>query len=249
MSAQLSSVDARIFGAAQALLERVGEGFTMEQLEARTGLSRATLYRRIGNKEKLLEHLTRERGKTFERLDIKRVILKAAQEVFGRAGLVAATMEQVASEAEVGVATVYRHFGDKETLLKTFIEEMTPKAVRESVLQPTSDVQADLEKLVGVLLTFLYEHRNLFRLVLMGNESDRQYLQSLRERSDSTQLRVEAYFAEQQKTGRFAATAEPDELALALMGMVIAYAVLGPLHYGRELTDLKVTSKLIVSLF
>jgi len=243
-------VETVIFGAAQTLLQTVGDAFTMEQLETRSGVSRATIYRRVGNKEKLLERLASERGETYEREDISMTILRAAQAVFGREGLVAATVEQIATEAGVGVATVYRHFGDKDTLVKSFIKEMTPKrAIRDLALHPTEDVRADLEKLVGVVLPFFYENRNIFRLVLMGNERDRQYLQGLRKRSDSTQERIAEYFATQLKVGRLKDVGKPDELALALMGMVIAYAVLGPLHHGRKLENVEETGKLIVQLF
>jgi len=245
-----SQLEITIIGAAQTLLETVGEGFTMEQLEHQAGVSRATIYRRVGNKEKLLERLAAERGETYAREDIRFTILRAAREVFGREGLVAATVDQIATEAGVGVATVYRHFGDKETLVKTFIKEMTPKhAVRELALNPSEDVQADLENLVGAVLPFFYENRNIFRIVLMGNERDRQYLQGLRKRSDSTQDRMAEYFKVQLKAGRLKPVAKPDELALALIGMVIAYGVLGPLHQGRKLEDINATSKLIVRLF
>ena len=250
MSSQTSLLDHTILESAQTLLNEVGEAFTMEQLEDKTNVSRATIYRRIGNKEKLLERLAHERGETYEREDIGLSILQAAREVFGREGLVAATIEQIASEAGVGVATVYRHFGDKDTLVKTFIKEMTPKrAVRELALRPSEDVQADLESVVGAVLPFFYENRNIFRIVLMGNEGDRRYLQGLRKRSDSTQQRLEDYFAAQLGAGRLKNVGEPDELALALMGLVIAYAVLGPLHHGRQLEDEVRTSKLIVTLF
>lgn len=250
MSAQTLSLDQTILETAQALLNEIGETFTMEQLEAKSKVSRATIYRRVGNKEKLLERLARERGETYEREDIGLSILRAAREVFGREGLVAATIEQIAGEAGVGVATVYRHFGDKDTLVKTFIKEMTPKrAVRELALHPSEDMVGDLEKLVGAVLPFFYENRNIFRIMLMGNERDRAYLQGLRKRSDSTQERLAEYFAAQLEAGRLKHVGEPDELALALMGMVIAYAVLGPLYHGRKLTNVERTSKLIVQLF
>lgn len=222
----------------------------MEQLESRSGVSRATIYRRVGSKAKLLGRLAAERGETYRREDIGLVILRAARTVFGREGLVAATIEQIAGEAGVGVATVYRHFGDKDRLVKAFIREMTPKrAVREMTLHPSGDVQADLETMVGALLPYFYENRNIFRLVLMGNERDRQYLQGLRTRSDSTQEGLKDYFAAQLSAGRLEPWGQADELALALMGMVIAYAVLGPLHHGRKLVDSDRTSKLIVRLF
>ena len=166
MSSQNSLIEPTIFDAAQMLLDEIGEAFTMDQLEAKANVSRATIYRRIGNKEKLLERLAKERGEIFEKQDIKLDILKAARFVFAREGLSAATVDQIANEAGVGVATVYRHFGDKETLLLAFIDKMTPRtAVRGMTLHPSEDVQADLEQIVGATLRFFFENRDIFRLV------------------------------------------------------------------------------------
>lgn len=252
MSSQnsLPPTESAILAAARTLLDSVGEQFTMEQLETRSGVSRATIYRRIGSKERLLARLAADRGETYRREDVRRAILGAAREVFGRQGLIAATIEQIADEAGVGVATVYRHFGDKDTLVRSFLREMTPqRAVRELMLHPSDDIRADLEKIVGAVLPYLYDNRDIFRLVLMGNERDRRYLHSLRERSDSTQEGLRGYFARQLEAGRVRGWGTADELALALMGMVISFAVLGPLHHGRVLDDPEHTGTRIVHLF
>lgn len=245
-----SSVETSIFDAARTLLSNIGEAFTMEQLEAKAGISRATIYRRVGTKEMLLKRLAEARGATFEKPDVRLSILKAVRTILAREGLSATTMEQIAEEANVGVATVYRHFGDKDRLIRTFIDEMTPKTtVRALALHSTEDVAADLEKIVGAILSFFYPNRDLFRLVFMGSETERRYLESLRERSDSSLGRLTSYFQSQLDAGRLNAAGEPSELALALMGMVLAFAVFGPLHYGTALTDPERTGKLIVNLF
>ena len=251
MSAQEHPLDNTIFEAAQSLLSEVGEAFTMEQLVDRADVSRATLYRRVGNKEMLLKRLVQERGEAFEKLDVRLSILQAARVVFSRAGLAAATIEQIASEAQVGVATVYRHFGDKEGLVQAFIEEMTPRTtVRALALSPGEDVTADLEKFVGVVLPFFFDNRDLLRLALMGNETEQRYLQSLRERSDSMLGGyLTDYFRAQLAAGRLQSVGQASELALALMGLVFTFAIIAPLHYGIQLDHPERSSKLIVALF
>jgi AcrR family transcriptional regulator len=235
---------------AQSLLDEVGHIFTMEQLEARAEVSRATIYRHIGSKRKLLERLAHERGETFEVTDRRQSILDAARTVFGRKGMTATTMEQIAQEAGVGVATVYRHFGDKRSLIRAFSEEMTPRpAIRDRALNPTEDVVADLEEIVSSALPFFSENRDVLRLVFMGSESDGRYLKSLRQGSDSTLAYLSGYFQTQLNTGRLDTICQPDELALALMGMMLAFAVIGPLHYGKTLDHPQNCSKLIVNLF
>lgn len=242
--------DRSILEAAQSLLTEVGEAFTMHQLEAKANVSRATIYRRVGNKERLLKRLAQVRGETFKKSGLRLNILKAARVVFAREGLVAATMEGVANEAGVGVATVYRHFGDKDGLLRAFIDEMTPRTtVRALALHPTEEVTVDLERIVGAMLSFFFDNRDILRLVLLGSETERRYLERLREPSDSSLGRLTAYFDTQMAAGRLKRTGEPREVALALVGMVLAFAVIGPLHYGASLEHPERSGRLIVQLF
>lgn len=251
MSDQRLPLEEKIVQAAETLLNDVGDGFTMEQLEARAEVSRATIYRRVGSKRALLERLVRDQGVEREAsTDVRTRVLAAARTVFGRRGLVAATMEQIAEEAGVGVATVYRHFGDKDGLTRAFIDETTPRTtVRAVALHPTDDVEADLLTIVGATLRFFFDNRDLLRLVFMGSDTERRYLESLRERSDSTLGRLTDYFEAQRSSGRVKGDGEAAEMALALLGMVLAFAVIGPLHYATDLERPQRVSRLIVTLF
>ena len=177
MSEMVHPIEENILEAARALIEDVGENFTMEQLESKAKVSRATIYRRVGNKDALLEHLAHQRGESFEKTNVRLSILNAARIVFSEEGLLAATMEQIAEQAEVGVATVYRHFGDKEGLVHAFIEEATPRPVVHALaMKPTKDVAADLEKIIGMAIPFFLENRDILRLVFMGGKKERSYL-------------------------------------------------------------------------
>ena len=246
----LDPTEQKIFQAAYTLLDSHGEAFTMGMLEQTSKVSRATLYRRIGNKEALLRRIAEERGERFERVDVKPRILCAARTVFSREGFAAAAMEQVATEAAVGVATVYRHFGDKEGLVLSFIEELSSRTeVRKQMLQPSEDVRADLKNLLELVLPIFYENRDMFRLVMLGSESDRQFLKTLRSRSDSTFSRFTSYLKMQIKQNRLKTAMNPDDLALALMGMVMSFTIVGPLHYGRTLENIEDYSNIIVDLF
>lgn len=250
MSDVSSSIDQRITSAAQALVAEHGEGFTLEQLEARACVSRATIYRRVGSKAALLKRLADARGDTYERGDMRRSILEAARVVFGRAGFAAATVEQIAAEAGVGVATVYRHFGDKERLIHAFVDDLTPRsAVRALPLHATADVAADLHDVVAALLQFFYANRDLFRLMLLGAETERRYLERLRGPSDSTLMHLTRYFEIQLDAGHLRPIGEARQLALALLGLVLSFAVIGPMHYGTPLDEPTPTSAFIVQLF
>ena len=194
----MDTLDTRIDAAAASLLTEVGADFTMEQLAARAQVPRATLYRHIGSKQALLTRLAAHAAPDAGVAPDPRIrILLAARRVFAQAGLAGATMEQIAAEAQVGVATVYRHFGDKDGLIRAFIAELSPRPVVRELAEPTADVAADLRALATTLLPFFYEYRDILRLILTAEATERAYIEQLRTGSDHTLDQLESYFATQ----------------------------------------------------
>ncbi len=247
---QTPSIDDLLLRTAAILLNDVGDGFTMDQLSSRANVSRATVYRRVGSKEALLQRLAQMRGLPMEERDLRKRILEAVPRVIGRHGLVGATMEQIADEAGVGVATVYRYFGDKDGVVRAFIGEWTPHTtLGELVLHPSADVAADLAALAETALRFLYQHRDVLRVVLLGSEREQAYFNQLR--TGPTRLRdlVVTYFVAQMRAGRIEPVAEPQEVALAFVGLLFAFAVLGPLQYGTRIDDPKHTAHVMTRIF
>jgi AcrR family transcriptional regulator len=180
----------------------------------------------------------------------RRRILEAAGQVFSTRGPFAATVEDVATAAGVGLATIYRHFGDKERLTLAFMNEMTPHSlIRSAALHPTHDVAADLDRIVDVMVSALTEHRDLVRLMFLAGGDDRAYLDRLREPTDSTLARLTAFFQVHLDAGRLDTVAHADELAQALMGMVLFATAIGPTAYSSAETDPRRTSDVIVEVF
>ncbi len=222
----------------------------MSDLEIRTGVSRTSIYRNVGNKAVILEKLAQHRGTPYTKVDLRHHILLASRRVFGKFGILAATIEHIAMEADVGVATVYRLFGDKENLIKEFISEITPREVlRERALHPSDDIVADLEYILEAALVFFIEYRDIIRIILLGSETERHYFEKFQNRSDSTLDRMASYFQYQLDNDRLNTDCSAHELALALMGLIISFAVIGPHHYGTQLTHPKDMSKKITELF
>ncbi|MFP3914018.1 MAG: TetR/AcrR family transcriptional regulator [Actinomycetota bacterium] len=87
------------------------------------------------------------------RRDRKRsAILEAAETVFLDNGYVGASMDEIAALAAVSKQTVYKHFGDKETLFTEVVTTIVNRAsdpVHDEVqeLAGTGDVEADLRDL------------------------------------------------------------------------------------------------------
>jgi AcrR family transcriptional regulator len=222
----------------------------MDQLAQKAQVPRATLYRHVGSKKALLLQLSREHSLTLDQLsDMRARILRAARQVFGRFGPANATMEQIAEAAGVGVATVYRHFGEKDQLVWAFITELSPRPSIRDTVQPSDDLAADLTALASVLLPASYEYRDILRFILTGSEAERTYIQHLRTGSDHTLDQLAAYFAAQSNAGRLPADYQPQELAMAFLGLILAFAVIGPNHYGLALDEPDRIVALIVQLF
>lgn len=247
------SIDEHIINAARALLASdAGADFTMKQLAAATGVSRASLYRRVGGKQALLDRLAAEEAMDagqWAARDVHSAILQAARTLFGRYGLVRPTMEQIAQEAGVGVATVYRHFGDKAGLVRAFAETFTPQQeIQDATLHSTSNVEADLVQIVASLLRFLHANQDIFRLSLMESRENQQLIASWRNTPKRTIYQLRDYFQQQIDAGRLPA-GNAQDMALALLGAMMAFGFLGPAFYDLPLDDPETTAHTIVRLF
>src|SRR5262245_62523818 len=134
--------------AARIVSEEGSDSLTMERLARATGLSRATLYRQTGGRDALLDALAAAGADVGDRTEARARILLGAGEVFGRVGFEAATMEEIATTAKVGVVTIYRQFGDKDGLVAAFLDELAPRrAAREA--RASDDVRRSEERRVG----------------------------------------------------------------------------------------------------
>ncbi|MFG2004214.1 TetR/AcrR family transcriptional regulator [Spirillospora sp. NPDC048911] len=67
------------------------------------------------------------------RIDKRKDILDAAFSVFTREGYPQARVDQIAAEAGVAKATVYSHFGDKETLFRQTIAALSERALARNL--------------------------------------------------------------------------------------------------------------------
>ncbi|MDL4776952.1 MULTISPECIES: TetR/AcrR family transcriptional regulator [Thermomonosporaceae] len=92
------------------------------------------------------------------RIDKRRAIVDAAFTVFAREGYAQAGVDVIAAEAGVAKATVYNHFGDKETLLRQTIADHSDRALArnmaavERLTGDGPDLRAMLEEVGGQLL-------------------------------------------------------------------------------------------------
>jgi TetR/AcrR family transcriptional repressor of mexJK operon len=102
----------------------------------------------------------------------RRSILDAATALFLRDGYLATSMDEIAAAAAVSKQTVYKQFGDKQSLFReivagTVAEIADPVAHQVASLRGSDDLEADLRDLARRLITQVIQPRmmQLRRLV------------------------------------------------------------------------------------
>lgn len=233
------------------LFHEAGAGFTLEQLADRTGLPRATLYRRIGSKEKLLKALADD---NLIRLDddpsdIDSRVIAAARKVIAKSGFLACTMDQIAGEAGIGVATLYRRFKRKEDLLDRVARQMAPKpVVRQATEGREPEFERDLRQMVDIGLRFGLQNQDIARIVFAARPAEQKFVASHRKVSAAGFSSLVQYMQACQDKGLLRQDMPAEDLAMLLNGLIAQYSVLGPAYLDRPL-DMERDAKSIMTLF
>ncbi|WP_280269094.1 TetR/AcrR family transcriptional regulator [Nocardia wallacei] len=107
------------------------------------------------------------------RIDKQQAVLAAAFAVFARVGYAQARVDEIAAEAKVAKATVYNHFGDKDTLFRAAVRALSDSALAANLaaverLEAAGDDIAATLRDVGTHLAACYcaeDSRALRRLI------------------------------------------------------------------------------------
>ncbi len=220
--------EVRILDAAAQRVARGERSWSLSSLAEEAGISRASLYRRFGSREQLLQRLARERGVQLppaEPRDTRAAVLDAFECLLEERGLRALTLEEVAVRAEVGRVTVYRHFGDRRGLLNAFVAERTPRQMSARLrLSLGEDLEGDLLALVRVALRFTSRHRGLVRLAISPDPEVHELLSELRRAPGTTRAALRKCLESHIESGKI--DGDPERMVLLLVGAVTAHGLL-----------------------
>ena len=138
---------------------------SMDELAAAAGVSRATLYRLFGSQHNLLQELGLEPPPK-----VRGRILDTALDLVGRHGLAELSMDELAAQAGVSRATLYRLFPGKAALFAELVRRFSPFEPIAAVLETMGDrppaevipavahaIAAAMEGRIGLLLQLLLE--------------------------------------------------------------------------------------------
>jgi AcrR family transcriptional regulator len=128
----------RVLGKARGLLASGGSP-TVAELAAAAGVSRASFYRAFESREALLEALDLQ-----PEPGARARILEAALTLVGAHGLNALSMDDLAAQAEVSRATLYRLFPGKAALFTNLVHEFSPLDPVTELLSTRQDEPPDV---------------------------------------------------------------------------------------------------------
>lgn len=107
---------------------------SLNRVARRAGVSRATLFRRIGNRAALEEAVRRRGIDVGTRRTVRERALQAALELVETGGVTSLTLERVAQRAGCSVTSVHQQFDGREGLLATLFEQYSPIVSVERLL-------------------------------------------------------------------------------------------------------------------
>jgi AcrR family transcriptional regulator len=240
--------DEVLAAAKRVVRQRGPAALTMDVLAQETGLSRTTLYRRSGGREALLDALEAAGLAVGDRTDARMRILRAARAAFSRAGFSVATVEEIATDARVGLATLFRHFGDKENLAAAVIQETVPRRAMQQI-EPTGDLRADLTGLAERMLAGLQQDTPLVRWMMIETLQGGPFLPKVRTLVPTRSLQaISRFFSACLASGQIP-EGDPQMLAQAFAGLVMAFGFIGPLFSNGPVPDPPATARAITDLF
>jgi AcrR family transcriptional regulator len=200
-------------------------GLSMDELATKAGVSRATLYRLFGSQQHLLHQLGLQPPPT-----VRSRILDTALELVGRHGLAELSMDELAAQAGVSRATLYRLFPGKEALFAELVRTFSPFEPIAAVLEamgerPPAEVipaiaqamAAAMDGHIGLLLQLLFEFA---RHPDGGRATSEDAIQGMR-----TLPLVAGYLDQQMAAGRLRRM-DPDLAFQALAGPIVGHLLM-----------------------
>jgi AcrR family transcriptional regulator len=157
--------------------------------------------------------------------------VRSVERVLLRDGFAAFTMEAVAREAGLSLATVYRCFGDREGLLRAFVQQRSPRPALLGLLDRPVARAAELEPLLVTfteqVLEALEGSRALFQLAFAAPDELRELLGRVRDAPRGVVAALTRFLSVQMEAGHLRRL-DAHVLAAAFAGQLVALAIVLP---------------------
>jgi TetR/AcrR family transcriptional regulator len=203
-----------IQAAVELAQEQPFDDITIEEIITSARLSRPAFYYHFaGGKEELRGELV-QRGVLEEAPahDTRKAILEAAQRVFARSGVSAATLDDIASEAGVTRGALCWHYHSKEDLLEGIIKNCGPySALRQVVETIEQEIQSGdrlsdedlIRRLVEACYNGFTKESNAARLAILLANTHPEAATLIASKITNGRKRVVEYIEQRQREGHF----------------------------------------------
>ena len=140
---------------------------SIDDIAKHAGLSRATLYRRIGSRAALEEAVRAAGIDSGGRPDVRKRAIEAAAELIEAGGLAALTLEAVAERAECSVRALHTQLGGREGLLAAVFERYSPLPhIERAMSGDPMPLEEGLRAIYGTILETAHARRGLLTAVI-----------------------------------------------------------------------------------
>ena len=174
-------------------------------------------------------------------LSTKTQIVQAAAKVFAEAGIKGATTKEIAKQAGVHETTLFRHFENKQAILKAVINQLSQEMMSDLNQAPsewTEDLRADLLFYARTYQRALIQHNDLIRMLVGEGNRHADFLQEVMQSSNLPfKQHLVTYLEEAKLLGRIRPALDPGKLAHLLTGMIFGGVLRCNLPPRDGLTD------------
>lgn len=157
----------------------------------------------------------------MERLSPRDRILDAAAQVMRDEGISRATTKQIAAAAGYSEAMLYKSFSDKQDIFLAVLTERVPQLAQPDSLVGRATVTANLEVLVGQLLSFYVQTFPIAGSIFSSKELLSSHREIMRSRNAGPHVPrelVRRYLDAEQAAGRLNMHCDTRAIALLLTG-------------------------------
>lgn len=152
-------------------------------------------------------------------------ILEAAASSFQTQGYARSTTQAIAAAAGVAEITLFRHFGDKQTLFQAIVQQIGGgPGVAQIEAQLTNDPAADLPLITRHILTFFFAQQDAIRMLMFESSHFPEMRAALAQNPGEMMAFLERYLRRQVENGRLPPH-NPTPLCQAFLSMLFGYAI------------------------
>jgi AcrR family transcriptional regulator len=167
----------------------------------------------------------------------QRALVEAATAVFAEHGYDAATTREVAERAGCSEGLIHRYFGGKRGLLLAIVEGKVAEAVEAimSGLPECDTVEEEINQIISLHLTAMWEHRDLMRVCVSRAIVDPELGRRINEGMNRQRLRfIKARLSRHQQVGHLRDDVDLDAVAEAVAGLGLLFGFVAQVAFAMD---------------